>query len=60
MHTNMVNSLFANMGINVDSKGFNPENILDTYQDVEVEDNMNQCLANLHIEENCVLNLIDT
>jgi len=37
MHTNMVNSLFTNVGTNVDLKGLNPENIHDTYLDVEVE-----------------------
>ncbi len=53
----MINSLFADMGTNVDSKGFDLENILDIYQDVEIKENMSQCLANLHIEENRVLNL---
>jgi hypothetical protein len=56
----MINSLFAYMGIDVDSKGLNPENISNIYQDVEVEESMNQCLANFHIEENCVFNLSDT
>jgi hypothetical protein len=50
----------VDMGIDVDSKGFNLKNVLDIYQDVEVEDNMSQCLANLHIEKNYVFNLNDT
>jgi hypothetical protein len=60
MHINTINSLFGDMGIDVDSKGLDFENVPDIYQDVEVEKSMNQCLANLHIEENCVFNLNDT
>ncbi len=59
MHCNMINFLFGDMEIDVDSKGLNPENIPDIYQDVEVEESMSQCLANFHIEENYVLNFSD-
>jgi hypothetical protein len=55
----MINFLFGDMEIDVDSKGLNPENIPDIYQDVEVEESMSQCLANFHIEENYVLNFSD-
>jgi hypothetical protein len=60
MHINTINSLFVDMGIDVDSKGLNFENVPDIYQDVEVKDNMSQYLANFHIEENYVSSLNDT
>jgi hypothetical protein len=60
MHINTIDSLFVDMGIDVDSKGFNIKNVPHIYQDVEVEENMGQCLINLHIGENCVFNLNDT
>jgi hypothetical protein len=59
MHVNMVNFLFANVGTNVHFKALDPENIHDIYLDVEVEENMSQCLANLHTKENYVLDLND-
>ncbi len=43
--------------MDVNLKALNPKIINDIY--VEVEESMNQCLINLHIEDNCVIDLND-
>ncbi len=45
--------------MDINLEGLNPKIINDIYFDVEVKESMNRCLINLHIEDNCVLDLND-
>ncbi len=45
--------------MDVNLKGLNLKIIDDIYLDVELEESMSRCLINLHIKENCVLDLND-